>query len=79
MDLKNIDTKKLILELSTRPEVKDILVTGNQEFKVKIGANGYEYKGPYKIIIVEKWTSCGMEHISSIIQRLNIRNKFQEN
>ena len=79
MDLKNIDTKKLILELSTRPEVKDILVTGDQEFKVKIGATGYEYEGPYKIIIVEKWTSNDMEHISSIIQRLNIRNKFQEN
>ena len=79
MDLKNIDTKKLILELSTRPEVKAILVTDDQEFKVKIGATGYEYEGPYKIIIVEKWTSCGMEHISSIIQRLSIKNKFQEN
>ena len=50
MDLKNVNTKQLILELSTRPEVKDILVTGDQEFKVKIGATGYEYEGPYKII-----------------------------
>lgn len=79
MDLKNVNTKQLILELSTRPEVKDILVTDDQEFKVKIGAAGYEHEGPYKIIIVEKWTSCGMEHISSIIQRLNIRNQIQEN
>lgn len=79
MDLKNVNTKQLILELSTRPEVKDILVTGNQEFKVKIGATGYEYEGPYKIIIVEKWNSNGLEHISSIIQRLRIRNQLVKN
>lgn len=55
MDLKSISTKKLLLELATRKGVEEILeVSGNQEFKIKIGANEYLYEGPLNIVVIDK-------------------------
>ena len=55
MDLKSVSTKKLLLELATRKGVEEILeVSGNQEFKIKIGANEYLYEGPLNIVVIDK-------------------------
>ena len=55
MDLKSISTKELVLELATRKGIVDILeVSGNQEFKIKIGANEYLYEGPLSIVVFDK-------------------------
>lgn len=55
MDLKSISTKELVLELATRKGIVDILeVSGNQEFKIKIGANEYLYEGPLSIVVIDK-------------------------
>lgn len=53
LDLKDVSTNKLIMELSTREGLMEILaVKGEQYFKVKIGATLYEFEGPAKLIII---------------------------
>lgn len=55
MDLRGISTAKLLMELSTRENLIEILVVnGKQDFKVKIGSTLHEFEGPANIIIVEK-------------------------
>lgn len=53
--IKDMGTKQIILELATRGEIEEILVvSGEQEYKIKIGADSYEFSGPAKILIIKE-------------------------
>ena len=55
MDLKDISTKKLILELSTRENIKEILVVkGIQDFDITIGREKHLFNGPAKILVIDE-------------------------